>query len=95
LPTSNSNAEHVFHLYVIQTKNRDKIIAKLNSQDIYPGIHYQTPVHLHPAYKALEPSGESKLRVTENMQSTILSLPMYPELTEAEIDRVCEGVLSV
>ena len=95
LPTSNSNAEHVFHLYVIQIKNRDKIIAKLNSQDIYPGIHYQTPVHLHPAYKALESSGKSKLRVTENIQSTILSLPMYPELSEAEIDRVCEGVLSV
>ena len=95
LPTSNPNAEHVFHLYVIQIKNRDKIIAKLNSQDIYPGIHYQTPVHLHPAYKALESSGKSKLRVTENIQSTILSLPMYPELSEAEIDRVCEGVLSV
>lgn len=95
LPTSNLNVEHVFHLYVIQTKNRDKMIAKLNSQDVYPGIHYQTPVHLHPAYKASGPSGKLKLRITEKIQSTILSLPMYPELTEAEIDRVCEGVLSV
>jgi len=95
LPTVDSNAEHVFHLYVVQVENREKIIEKLNKLDIFPGIHYQTPVHLQPAYRSLESSRKTSLEVTENIQSTILSLPMYPELMETDIDRVCEGVLSV
>ena len=95
LPTTHTNAEHVFHLYVVKSENREKIISKLNSLDIYPGIHYPNPVHLQPAYKSLYASRMFSLKVTENIQSTILSLPMYPELTEADVDRVCEGVLSV
>jgi dTDP-4-amino-4,6-dideoxygalactose transaminase len=95
LPTVDSNAEHVFHLYVAQVENREKIIEKLNKLDIFPGIHYQTPVHLQPAYKSLESLRKTSLKVTEDIQSRILSLPMYPELTETDIDRVCEGVLSV
>jgi len=95
LPTVGINAEHVFHLYVAQVENRAEIIDKLNKLDIFPGIHYQTPVHLQPAYRSLESSRKTSLRVTESIQSTILSLPMYPELTETDINRVCEGVLSV
>ena len=95
LPTVDSNAEHVFHLYVVQVENREKIIDKLNKLDIFPGIHYQSPVHLQPAYRSLESSRKTSLRVTESIQSTILSLPMYPELTETDINRVCEGVLNV
>jgi dTDP-4-amino-4,6-dideoxygalactose transaminase len=95
LPTVGSNAEHVFHLYVAQVENREKIIDKLNKLDIFPGIHYQSPVHLQPAYRSLESSRKTSLRVTESIQSTILSLPMYPELTETDINRVCEGVLNV
>jgi dTDP-4-amino-4,6-dideoxygalactose transaminase len=95
LPTVDSNAEHVFHLYVVQVENREKIIDKLNKLDVFPGIHYQSPVHLQPAYRSLESSRKTSLRVTESIQSTILSLPMYPELTETDINRVCEGVLNV
>jgi dTDP-4-amino-4,6-dideoxygalactose transaminase len=95
LPTVGSNAEHVFHLFVIQSDERDKIIAKLNEEQIYPGIHYSNPVHLHPAYSREKSRRKSNLIVTEKIRKTILSLPMYPEISESDVDRVCEGVLSV
>jgi dTDP-4-amino-4,6-dideoxygalactose transaminase len=95
LPNVGSNAEHVFHLFVIQSENRDKIIAKLNEDEIYPGIHYPNPVHLHPAYANRKSRRKSNLAVTEKVKNTILSLPMFPEISESAVGRVCEGVLSV
>jgi len=95
LPSVNVNAEHVFHLYVVQLDERKKMIAHLNGRGIFPGIHYANPVHLQTAYTNLGNSRSNKLEVTERIKETILSLPMYPELRENEIDRVCEGILSV
>jgi dTDP-4-amino-4,6-dideoxygalactose transaminase len=95
LPSVNVNAEHVFHLYVVRLDDRNKMIAHLNSRGIYPGIHYANPVHLQTAYMQIDNSQSNKLKVTERIKETILSLPMYPELSENEIVRVCEGVLSV
>lgn len=95
LPTHSKNIEHVFHLFVIQTTDREKLMLHLKNLGIHPGIHYQTPVHLQPAYRNSMVLGDNKLSVTESISNKILSLPMYPELKENEIQRVINGIKSV
>lgn len=95
LPSHSNYIEHAFHLFVIQSLDRDNLMQKLNDLGIYPGIHYKSPVHLQPAYRDSKILRGNRLRVTETISDKILSLPMYPELTEPEIQRVVEGILNV
>ena len=95
LPTTNVDTKHVYHLYVVQMKNRDEAMRHLNQQGVFPGVHYPVPVHLQPAYRNLPSSNSGALPVTEKLAKTILSLPMFPELKVSEIERVCQGILSV
>jgi dTDP-4-amino-4,6-dideoxygalactose transaminase len=95
LPNVNVDAKHVYHLYVVQITNRDETIRHLNQQGIFPGVHYPVPVHLQPAYRNLPSSNSGALPVTERLAKTILSLPMFPELKDSEVERVCQGILSV
>ena len=90
-PIENKKTKHVYHLYVIRTKERDKMIEFLNKNRISTGIHYPVPLHLQPAYKHL---GYKKrdFPVTEKYADEILSLPMFPELTEEQISYVCEKI---
>jgi dTDP-4-amino-4,6-dideoxygalactose transaminase len=92
LPTSKMDVNHVFHLFVARSSKRDELIFTLKQLNIYPGIHYPVPVHLHPAFKSIP---HNELPVTESLAESIVSLPMFPELTEVELNRVCKGVLSV
>ena len=82
---------HVYHLYVVQVPERDELQAWLKSQGVFTGIHYPVPVHLQQAmgflgYKA------GDFPVTERVAAEILSLPMYAELTEAEIEYVANQI---
>jgi len=95
LPTTNVDTKHVYHLYVVQIKNRDEAMRHLNQHGVFPGVHYPVPVHLQPAYRNLPSSNSGALPVTEKLAKTILSLPMFPELKVSEIERVCQGILSV
>ena len=88
-PTVDIHNEHVYHLYVIQTDNRDALIKKLTDADIGYGIHYPIPIHQQDAYLHLGYKGTG-FPITEKLSERILSLPMYPELTEQDIIRVCE-----
>ena len=81
---------HVYHQYVIRTKKRDELKAALKKQDITTLIHYPVPVHLQPAY-----ADGSHLPETEAACQEILSLPMYPELTDEEVNRVCEAIQEI
>jgi len=85
--------DHVFHLYVIRTLDRDGLQAHLADMGIHTGIHYPVPCHRQPAL-ALMPPPVHSLNVTEKVSGEILSLPMFPELTDQEIDRVVEGIES-
>jgi dTDP-4-amino-4,6-dideoxygalactose transaminase len=89
LPQANANGEHVYHLYVIALDARDEMQAYLKVHGIIAGIHYQVPNHLHPVFKQYAASG---LPVTERLARRILSLPIYPELSDAEADRVVDAV---
>ena len=95
LPANATFAEHVFHLYVVQIDARDQAVTSMNALQIYPGIHYPVPVHMQPAYRAFDTSRARGLKSTEILASRILSLPMYPELSESEIERIVEGVKNV
>ena len=91
LPEIPPGREHNFHLFVVRVKNRDGLRDYLQERSIGAGIHYPQPLHLTPAYSAYPQ--RASLPVSETLSSEILSLPMYPELTESQIHEVCEAVL--
>lgn len=91
LPAVRNSSTHVYHLYVIRTTERDRLLKHLREQGISALIHYPIPVNLQPAYKdRLAESGN--LPETEKAAGEILSLPMYPELTSDEVNVVCAAI---
>ena len=88
LPSRRPEATHIFHQYVIRLVERDALREKLRSGGIGSGIHYPMPVHRQPAYRGRLACGPSGLDVTERAATQILSLPMYPQLCDAAVDRV-------
>jgi len=90
-PTERAYAEHVYHLYVIRTPDRDGLAAWLRRHNVATGVHYPIPIHLQQAWLVAGYSGGS-LPVTEASSQEILSLPMYPELTVDQIHYICQSV---
>lgn len=82
-PKEADGARHVFHVYAVQIPRRDAVVKKLNAEGVSAQVHYPTPVHLQPCYKSLGWK-KGSLPVAEKVSSRILSLPMYPEITEAQ-----------
>ncbi|WP_439596989.1 DegT/DnrJ/EryC1/StrS family aminotransferase [Falsiroseomonas sp.] len=91
-PARRPNAGHVFHQYVLRVPNRTALMARLRAEGVATAIHYPAPVHLQPAYRGRTPLGPAGCAETARAASEVMSLPMFPELTEAQIDHVC-GVL--
>lgn len=85
------DAEPVWHLFVVHHPARDAIRARLAEAGIATGIHYPVPLHLQPAYRALGHAA-GDFPVAERLAATCLSLPMYPELAEADVERVAAAV---
>ncbi|GAA3020990.1 DegT/DnrJ/EryC1/StrS family aminotransferase [Actinokineospora globicatena] len=77
----------VWHLYVVRVANRDAVLGKLHAEGIGAGIHYPTPVHLTGAFADLG-LGEGAFPASERLGAEILSLPLFPEITEAQQERV-------
>ncbi len=91
LPTEADGCEHAYHLYVVRHPHRDELACVLKGQGIATGVHYPIPLHLQPAYKHLGHAAGS-FPVTEQIARTVLSLPMYPELSDEQIERVASAV---
>lgn len=91
-PRPAADVEPVWHLYVIESADRDRLREALGARGIQTGIHYPVPVHLQGAYADLG-LGPGAFPVTERLAGRILSLPMYPELERAAIERVAGAVL--
>lgn len=91
LPAVRPEGDHVFHLYVIQTSARDELLDYLKQSHVMAGIHYPLPLHLQPAFDHLGYHA-GDFPVTERLADTILSLPLFPELTETDVARVAETV---
>lgn len=90
-PVSKEYAKHVYHLYVIRSKNRDKLQSYLKERGIITAIHYPTPIHLQEAYHDLKVK-KGLLPVTERYADEILSLPIYPELTEEQVNIISAAI---
>jgi dTDP-4-amino-4,6-dideoxygalactose transaminase len=82
---------HIYHLFIIETDSRDELQKQLKSVGIQTGIHYPKPIHLQEAYTELGYK-RGDFRVTEDLAERILSLPMYPELSDLQIDRVVSEI---
>ncbi|MBI4116026.1 MAG: DegT/DnrJ/EryC1/StrS family aminotransferase [Candidatus Omnitrophica bacterium] len=91
LPREAQYAKSVFHVYVIRTPDRDKLHARLNEQGIGSVIHYPKANHLVDACKSLG-YREGSLPVTEKISKEVISLPIYPELTQEQIQTVTEAI---
>jgi dTDP-4-amino-4,6-dideoxygalactose transaminase len=91
LPQAMSYGEHVYHLYVVQSARRDELQAFLKGRDIGTLIHYPLPVHLQPAYRG-RLGDVGSLPETERAANQVLSLPMFPELSEIEVQQVAEAI---
>ncbi len=91
-PRRRRGSEHVYHLYVVRVPGRDTVQARLREQGIGTGVHYPVPVHRQPAYAERIALGPSRCTETERASAEILSLPLYPELTDAQVTRVCEAI---
>jgi dTDP-4-amino-4,6-dideoxygalactose transaminase len=88
-----SFSTHIYHLFMVETAQRDALQAHLTKAGIQTGIHYPKPVHLQLAYSEL---GHKKgdFPVAERLADRILSLPMFPELNDEQIERVSQEVIS-
>lgn len=91
IPREKDFGKHVYHLYIIRCENRDALQDYLNSKGISTGLHYPLPAHLQRAYQYL---GYKKghFPITEKYAKKIISLPMFPELTEKQIEYVCNNI---
>ena len=90
LPQRRTDATHVFHLYVVRTPRRDALQAHLHDKGVAALVHYPKPVHLQPAYSRIRCAG--RMAHTELAAREVLSLPIYPELTDSEQDRVIDAI---
>ncbi|GEK86263.1 DegT/DnrJ/EryC1/StrS family aminotransferase [Microbacterium aerolatum] len=87
LPAAREGNDDVWHLYVVRVDERDRVMAELDAAGIGVGVHYPTPVHLTEAYRSLG-YRRGQFPVAEAAADSILSLPMFPHLTEAQQERV-------
>jgi dTDP-4-amino-4,6-dideoxygalactose transaminase len=94
LPSTPDNYRHVYHLYVVQVENRNEIQEQLKARNIETGIHYPIALPLLKAYQHLRFTPDD-FKVSSSQQSKLLSLPMYAELTEEQINFVCENLLEI
>ncbi len=86
-PHERDECRHVYHIYAVLVNERDQIRRRLDSRGIGTGIHYPIPLHLQPAYRAMDlPPGS--FPVSEQAAARELSLPMFPHLSEDQIERV-------
>ena len=93
LPEAAEHSTHIYHLFVIQVPDRrDEILKLLAEREIYCGIHYPIPLHLQQAYAYLGYRA-GDFPIAEAAAQRILSLPMFPEITDQQIDLVCEELV--
>ncbi len=84
---------HVYHQFVVRTSQRDRLAAHLRAAGVETGIHYPTPLHRQPSW--LQRYGEAPaLPRAEQLAREILSIPVFPDLTDTEVDHVASAVVS-
>jgi dTDP-4-amino-4,6-dideoxygalactose transaminase len=90
-PLEMSGVKHVYHLFVVRVSKRNELKKFLEDNEVFTGIHYPIPCHLQKAYAFLNQQ-KGRLAISEKISEEILSLPMYAELAEEEIQFVCSKI---
>jgi len=90
-PVEADAAKHVYHIYAIRVQDWETLMKALAEKDIYCGIHYPIPLHLQEAYRFLGYKKNS-LPVAERCADELISLPMFAELSQAQIEKVCDQI---
>jgi len=90
-PVVEPNNEHIFHQYTLRVERRDALQAHLKAQGIGSAIYYPVPLHLQPCFAHLGYKA-GRLPVAEQAAHEVLSLPVYPELTTAQLDHVIGAI---
>jgi dTDP-4-amino-4,6-dideoxygalactose transaminase len=91
-PIELPNCRHVYHLYVVRTSQRDELQKHLTEQGVGTAVHYPTPIHRQGAYRFLD-LGPGSYPVAERSAAQVLSLPIYPELTDTKARHVAACIL--
>jgi len=91
-PLRRAGSRHVFHQYVVRVPQRDGFQARMRELGIATGIHYPVPVHEQPAYANRVLLGPSGCKITSVIAQEIVSLPMYPELTDGQVEQICAAL---
>jgi dTDP-4-amino-4,6-dideoxygalactose transaminase len=94
VPEEAPYARHIYHIYAVRVQNRDKLMSALGEKGVSCGIHYPIPIHLTEAYKFMG-LGKGSFPAAEKCADEFLSLPMYPELSEEQIEYVCSAIKSL
>ncbi|HKE02993.1 MAG TPA: DegT/DnrJ/EryC1/StrS family aminotransferase, partial [Blastocatellia bacterium] len=89
LPKRLGGVESVYHQYVARCEERDRLRERLREHGVSALIHYPVPVHLQPAYQNRVPVHRGAAPMTERAARQVLSLPMHPQLSDIQVDRVC------
>lgn len=91
IPFEAEHRKHVYHMYILQSENREKIISYLRSRGISTGIYYPVPLHLQKAYKKLG-YRNGDMPISEYLSHRTFAIPMYPELTEDQKAYIVEVI---
>jgi dTDP-4-amino-4,6-dideoxygalactose transaminase len=91
LPKEEPWAHHVYHLFVVRTKERARLMPFLAERGVSTLIHYPTPIHLQEVYQPLG-CGKGSFPEAERAADEILSIPIYPSLSRDEVSHVCESI---
>lgn len=91
-PQPTSDVSPVYHLYTVKTTQREKLRAHLDGAGVQTGVHYEIPIHLQPIYKEMYGYKEGLLPVTERLCKEVMTLPMFPDMTDEQVSYVCENV---
>ena len=91
LPATLPGNEHVWHLYVVRVPRRDEVLGALNAADVGAAVHYPVPIHLQGAFHHLG-HRRGDFRAAEAAADEVLSLPLFPEITPEQQERVAAAL---
>ena len=86
-PVAKDYVEHVYHMYILQSENREEVLGKLKEAGIATGVYYPVPLHLQKVYKNLGYK-EGDMPVAEYLSKRTFAIPVYPELTKEQVDYI-------
>jgi dTDP-4-amino-4,6-dideoxygalactose transaminase len=93
-PAQAACVRHVYHIYAIRVRDRDEVIRRLAEKGVGCGVHYPVPIHLQEAYRGLGYQAGA-FPISERYSNEFISLPMFPELTPAQVEMVAQSVKAV